>query len=541
MESKEAKQFFTISGIPLKKIYTPEDVANLDYGRDLGMPGEGPFTRGAYPNMYRSRPWRIVQITGFGTGEDTRERILYALSQGETGFILHPDQTFMMMYDLDDPEVECRREDVGQWGVPIQSLRDWEIALEGIPIEKLYGASVGAHPQLAAFGDPYYFALAENRGIPLDQIHGTGHADMFAAYLSAPIPGRVPPRQAVRLNCDLIEFGCKNVPHWVPINICGAISRGNSIHGYQELALVMAVATTYIDEILRRGNLKIDEFAHSIGGVNFAVIVDFFEEIAKLRAARRMWYKLLKERYGAQDPESLRLRIQINTSTLTRTWQQPLNNIARSTYEGLAAALGGVQSMNLSTYDEAIAIPTENALMVAIRTQQILQLESGITSVVDPLGGSYYVEWLTNEVEEKAWEYLGEIEKRGGFLGALESGWLHREALSALGEWDRKMQSGETKLVGHNCFRIEEEPYDVPAFKSSLRTYEIAKERLEQLRLQRDNHKVEEALTELRRVLRSEENFVPAMMQAAKVYVTVGEVGRVFREELGVWSPPPLF
>ncbi len=541
MERKETREFFTESGIPLKKIYTPEDVSKLDYERDLGMPGEGPFTRGAYPNMYRDRPWRIFQITGTGTSEDTRERILYALQHGETGFILEPDQTTFMMLDLDDPEIECRKDDVGQWGMPITSLRDYESVLDGIPIERLFGAAGGAHPQIAAFTDPCYFSLAENRGIPLNKLRGTGHGDMFACYLASPIPGRIPPRHGLRLNCDLIEFGCMNVPHWVPVNICGTIARGTNINAYQELAVAMANAIAYIDEVLRRGRLKIDDFAQAIGGMSFMVMKDFFEEVAKLRAARRMWYKLLTERYGAKDPDSLKLRMHINTACINRTWQQPLNNIVRGTYEAMAAAMGGAQSLGISAYDEAISTPTENSLMVSIRTQQILQLESGITSVVDPLGGSYFVESLTNEIESKAWEYLGQIEDRGGLIGVLESGWLYKEAYNSMLDWDKQIQSGEKKLVGLNCYTIEEEPHPVPAHQSNPRTYELAREQLDRLRRERDSQKVQDALDELRGVLRSEENFVPAMMAAVKSYATIGEISRIFREEFGVWTPPEMF
>ncbi len=540
MDVKETRQFCTESGIPLKKIYTPEDVSGLDYFRDLGMPGEGPFTRGAYLNMYRERPWRIYQISGVGTGEETRERILYALQHGETGFALEPDLTTFLMYDVDDPDLACRRDDVGLRGAPIMSLRDYETIFEGIPIEKVYGMPGGAHPQIAAFTDACYFSLAENRGIPLAKMRGTGHGDMFCAYLSAPIPGRIPPRHGLRLNCDLIEFVCQNVPHWVPVNICGTIARGNAINAYQELALVMANAIAYIDEVLRRGGLKIDDFAQGIAGVNFHVVKDFFEEIAKLRAARRMWYRLLKDRYGAESNESLKLRIQANTGATNRTWQQPFNNIARGTYEALAAGLGGVQALSITAYDENIAAPTEHALMMAIRTQQILQLESGITSVVDPLGGSYYVEWLTDEVERKAWEYLAEIEKRGGFIAALESGWLFREAYNAMLDWDRKIKSGEKKLVGVNCYHVEEEPHSDPALRATERRYEIAHEQLERLRRERDGRKVRLALDELRKVLRSDGNVVPAMMNAVKAYVTIGEIGKLLREECGVWTPPEL-
>lgn len=533
------RKFFTISGIPLKHVYFPQDIAHLDYNCDLGMPGGEPFTRGVYPNMYRERPWRIFQLTGYGTPEDARERILYALRQGETGFIMEVDMmTSYHLYDIDHPEVVARRDDVGLCGPPLTLLRDYEIALEGIPIGELYAHPGGGTPQFSPFAHACYFALAEKRGIPLEVLRGTGEGDFFLGYLSTPIKDSVPPRHGLRLNCDLIEFCTERVPKWIPVSIPGYNARENGISAHQEVALVLANAIAYIEEILRRGRLRIDDFAYGIGGVNFGSGRDFFEEVAKMRAARRMWSKLLKERYGAKDPRSLRMRIHALTLGSLFTYQQPLNNLVRGTLYALAAVLAGVQSLGVSSYDEAICVPSEEAHTLAIRTQQIIQQESGITSVVDPLGGSYYVEWLTDELERRAWDYLQKIEEQGGFIPALESGWLYQEAARAMMEWEKKVRSGEVKIVGVNCFQMAEEPHRVVPFRSNPRVWKIVQERVEKLRRERDAQLVRRALAELRTACQNGDNVMPPLMKAVKAYATVGEVGEVFREVFSTWNAP---
>ena len=533
----EGKEVTTVSGIPLKEIYKPQDLT-LNYEKDLGAPGSMPYTRGAYPRMYRERPWRIFQLSGFGLPEDEKERIQFLLGHGETGFIMEPDlMTLYGMLELDDPDVACRKDEVGQFGATLLSLQEYERALEGIPIESTYAHPGGVTPLCSPFCHACYFSVAEKRGIPLKELRGTGEGDMFLTYLATPIKDAIPPVASVRLNCDFIEFCVENAPRWIPVSIPGTNARETGLNGYQHLAVTFANAICYIDEILMRGRLKIDDFAHYIGGVGLCPHMDFFEDIAIFRAARRIWSNLLKERYGAKDPRSMRLRIHVNVQGSTSTYQQPLNNIVRGTVGMLAAALGGVQSAGVTAFDEAICIPSEQAHIMSVRTQQIIQLETGIPNVVDPLGGSYYVEWLTDEVERYTWEYVKKIEDRGGFISVLNSGWLHQEAHRGAMEKEKKVTSGQKKVVGVNCYEMEEEPYKVTIFRSP-QVYEEAKARQDKLLQERDAEKAKEALDEFRRACQGKGNVMPPLMKAVKAGVTAGEVGRIQREVFGTWKAP---
>ncbi|MDP7469316.1 MAG: acyl-CoA mutase large subunit family protein, partial [Dehalococcoidia bacterium] len=388
------------------------------------------------------------------------------------------------------------------------------------------------------FAHSCYFSVAQKRDIPLSQLRGTGEGDFLLSYLSCPIKDQITPMGGMRVNCDLIEFCATKVPKWVPVSIPGYNARESGITAAQEVAIVLANAIAYIEELLRRGRLNIDDFASGIGGVNFSCGRDFFEDICKMRAARRMWHKLLSERYGAKDPRSLRMRIHVVTAASNLTYQQPLNNIVRTTCYSLAAALAGVQSLGVSSYDEAISIPSPEAQLLAIRTQQMLQFESNIPAVVDPLGGSYFVENLTNEIELRAWEYLGQIEKQGGFIKTLDSGWLHREIMKAMTEWEMKVNNGDMKVVGVNCFRMEEEPHKIPAFRSNPKVWEISKERVQRLRRERATDKTKAAMDRLRLACEGEENIIPSVMEAVQAYATAGEVGDLFREVFGVWKTP---
>ncbi len=537
----EEKLITTISGIPLKSVYTPADIAAVDYDRELGSPGREPYTRGPYPEMYRARPWRIFQLSGYGLPEDERERIKFLLDHGETGFIMEPDlMTLYGMYDLDSPEVYERREELGMYGAPLLSLREYERALEGIPIEKLYAHPGAATPICSPYCHACYFSVAEKRGIPLRSLRGTGEGDFFLAYLATPMTKLIPPEQGLRLNCDLIEFCVENLPGWIPVSVPGTNARESGLNGVQQVAVTFANNIAYIDELLRRGKHRIDDFAHTLGGVGFCPHMDFFEDIAIMRAARRLWCKLLKERYGAKDPRSTRLRIHVNVQGSTSTRQQPLNNIVRGTVGMMAAALGGVQSAGVTAFDEAICIPSEQAHIMSVRTQQILQLESGITNVVDPLAGSYFVEHLTNEVEKRVREYLDAIEDHGGFIAALKSGWLHREVAREAMAYERKVNSGEVKVVGVNCEQMAEEPYQVPVFSArpGEEVYRVIKQRLEKLKRERDHVEAEAAFQNLKRVLESEQNVMPAMMRAVKAGLSACEIGNLEREALGKWEAP---
>lgn len=539
-ESTAAKtKLETLSGIPLKNVYTRDDVSASDEREWLGLPGEPPFTRGVYPNMYRQQPWRIFELSGYGTPEDERERILYLLSQGETGFIMEIDQmTTYHMFDIDHPEVMARKEDVGLTGPPLMSLADYETVLEGIKLDEVYAHPGGAVIQFAPFAHASYFSVAQKRGIPLNKLRGTGQSDYFISYLSCPIKEQIPPRPGLRLNCDFIEFCVENVPKWVPVSIPGYNASESGINAYQEIALVLANAVEYIEEVLRRGRHTIDEFAYGIGGVNFASGRDFFEDVAKMRAARRMWYKLLSGRYGATDPKGLKMRIHVVTTGSWMTYEQPFNNIVRGALYCLAAAFAGVQSIGVSSFDEAISVPSEEAHTIAVRTQQIIQEESNITSVADPLGGSYLVERLTDEIEERAWEYLAKIEQQGGFIRTLESGWLHREAYQGMMERQNRVASGELKVVGHNCHRMDIEPHRVKAFRADPNTWQKALESIQKVRQRRDSGKVKKALDDLRQVCQSDENIMPVMMEAVQAYATVGEVGDVYRQVFDTWEAP---
>lgn len=539
MTQEHDRQYKTLSGIPVKQQYTPEDIEGLQYERDLGSPGEPPYTRGPYRNMYRDRLWRIFELSGTGTPEDLRERLLFLLNHGETGIIMEVDQlTSYHLFDPDHPDVLARKDDVGLTGPTLVSLKDYETALEGIPQDKTYAHPGGGCIQFAPFAHACYWSLAEKRGIPLDKLHGTGQSDYFLSYLGCPLKDQIPPAAGLRLNCDLIEFCTEHLPHWVPVSIAGYNASETGLNAYQELAAVMGNATAYIDEVLRRGRFGIDDFAHGIGGVNYASGRDFFEDVCKMRAARRMWYRLLTERYGAKDPRSFIHRIHALTTGSWMTYQQPLNNIIRGALYALSGALGGVQSIGVSSYDEGRCTPSEAAQLVAVRTQQILQHESSVTSVADPLAGSYYVEWLTSELERRAWDYLEAIDKQGGFVQALDSGWLHWESMRGMLEREKGVKSGEIKLVGVNCLQVDEEPHEVAPFRANPRTWEIAMDKLEKLRRERDSVRVEEALAELRDVCRSEENVMPAMMKAVRAYATIGEVGDVFREVFTIWKTP---
>lgn len=537
-QPKGDSTYTTGSGIPVKGAYTADDVVGRNLNTDLGAPGSPPFTRGAYPGGYRERLWRIFQLSGHGTAEDEGERIRYLLKTGETGFIMEGDISSWLLYDVDDPEVVCRKDDVGLFGAPLMSLRDWEIILEGIPIQDTYCHPGGVTPMFSPFAHACYFSVAEKRHIPLGQLRGTGEGDFFLGYLSTPSKGLIPPRHGLRLNCDLIEFCVEKLPRWVPVSVASYNARENGIPAFQEMALALANSTAYIEEILRRGKHGIDDFAYSVAGFGMAIGRDFLENVATFRATRRMWYRLLSDRYGARAERSLRLRIHALVQGSDYTYQQPLNNIVRGTYHALSAAMAGVQSMGVSAYDEAICTPSEAAHLISIRTQQILQHESGIANVADPFGGSYYIEWLTNEIENRAWDYLKQIEERGGFIKTLESGWLYRESMNAMLERARKAASGETRLVGVNCFQLEDEPHHVSAFRHNPRTWQISKDRLDQLRRERDQQKWREAMDELRRVSEGQENVMPAMMKAAQAYVTAGEVGRLWREMFSTWNAP---
>ena len=533
--------FTSRSGIPLQAAYGPDDVPEAHRQVMGSLPGQAPFHRGGFAQGDRTKPWRIFQLSGFGKPEDENERIKFLLEHGETGFLMEHDRnTADHLYNVDHPDVVARREDVGQTGAVMQSVREVAICLEGIPIESTYGHAGGAVVQHAPFALAAYWTVAKRRGIPLEALGGTGQSDFFLTYLGCVTKQQVPTAAGLRLNADIIEFCSEHVPKWVPVSIAGYNGGDTGLNAYQELGAVIANAIEYLDEVKRRGRLDMATAAYRVAGVNFRTTMDIFEDASKLRAARKMWCTLLRERYGITDERALRMRIHIVTAGSMMTYQQPFNNIVRGTLMALSAVLGGTQSLGVSGYDEAISIPSEHAHQMSVRIQQILQHETNLGAVADPLGGSYYIEAMTAEIERRAWEFATEIEKRGGFLATLDSGWLHARARDNQVAWQQAENDGRQKIVGVTDFRGDATPFEVDGFPGVNDSFDVALERLNAVRRERHEVGAHAALKPLAAACRGTDNVMPAMMEALDAEVTLGEVGEVFRDTWGDWQTPEL-
>lgn len=533
----------TSSGVPVKPVYGPSDLpAHAQPERSAG-PGVPPFVRGAYEQGYGQQPWRIFQLSGHGNPEDEAERIRFLLDRGSTGFIMEHDRnTADHLYDVDHPEVVARREDVGLTGAVILSVRDYEIVLDGIAIERTYAHPGGGVVQHGPFALACYWTIAHRRGIPLRQLRGTGQSDFFLTYLGCIPKQQIPARDGLRLNADIIEFCTKHLPHWVPVSIAGYNGADSGLNGWQELGAVLANAVEQLDVVVaRNGRQDLEAFARGLGGVNFRTSLDLFEDVAKLRAARLMWHELLSSRYGVTDPRALRLRIHALTAGSAMTYQQPLNNLVRGTIMGLAGVLAGVQSLGISGYDEALSVPSEHAHQMSVRIQQILQHETNLASVTDPLGGSYYVESLTAELADRGWEFFRQIEQRGGFVEALDTGWLHQQAAHNQLADIRGVTDGSRTVVGVNAFQDDLEPWPIDGFKGSSDAWERGTDRLEELRRTRDGSRVVTALRELLSSCGRDRNIMPAMLEAVDADASLGEIGDVFREAFGDWRIPVAF
>ncbi len=524
------EQFFSASGIPTKGIYTPEDVKDIDYDKDIGLAGEPPFTRGVYPTMYRGQLWTIRRLTGFNTPEESNALYRQQYELGQTGFSVAPDFAAIAGLDPDDPRVSA---DIGHSGPPLCSLEDMEKTFEGLPIDKVstYLAD-GCGTPLAAM----YFVMAEKRGLDIKQLRGTTPSDLCTPT-ALNIHNQLPPRAQLKYAVDFIEWCSEFAPKWYPTSINSYNPRENGINAVQELGMLFASAIQLLGEEKQRGRVPLDRFVRRFS-FQTAIHNDFFEEIAKLRAARRMWYKIIRERYGIEGPRCAHFRCHIQTSGSTLTYQEPLNNVIRIAYQSLAGALGGAQSIHANGYDEAICLPTDQSMLLSIRTEQILQYETGITNTIDPLGGSWYLEQLTDELESRAWEYVQKIEDMGGWVEATDSGWVHREYRDAMIEHERKLASGEATVIGVNKFRLEKEPYKVPIFRPDPKSVDSMIERVRRLRKERDNSKVKEALHKLEEVTLNGENTFPATMEAVRAYATVGELCRVRNKVYGIWRYP---
>jgi methylmalonyl-CoA mutase N-terminal domain/subunit len=517
-------RFETSSGIETRDLYTPADIAGLDEDRDLGRPGEFPFTRGVQPTMYRSRFWTMRQYAGFATAEETNRRFRYLLEHGQTGLSVAFDLPTQMGYDSDSPAAEG---EVGRVGVPISSLADMAVLVDGLPLGEVSTSMTinATAPILLAL----YVAAAEGQGVPRDRISGTTQNDILKEYIAR---GTYifPPRPSMRLVTDVFEFCAAELPRWNTISISGYHMREAGATAAQELAFTLADAIAYVEAAVERG-LDVDDFAGRLSFF-FAAWSELFEEVAKFRAARRMWATLMRERFGATDPKSLLCRFHVQTAGSSLTAQSIDNNVVRTTVQALAAILGGAQSLHTNSRDEALALPTEEAARLALRTQQILAYEAGVTETPDPLAGSYYVESLTNELEAAAWAYLDEIEAMGGTLSAIERGFQQREIQEAAYRVQRAVDSGEQVVVGVNKFR-DDEVTTPPVHRIDPEAERRQVERVQKVRLERSAEAWTAALDELERVARADGNLMPAIVAAVRAFATVGEISDRLRVTWG--------
>ena len=522
---------FAASSLDVARLYTPLDVADLDYGRDLGFPGEYPFTRGVQPTMYRGRLWTMRQYAGFGTAEESNRKFRYLLEQGQTGLSVAFDLPSQLGYDSDDPMAIA---EVGQVGVAIDSLADMETLFDGIPLERVSTSMTINAP--AAVMLAMYVAAGEKRGAPAAQLRGTVQNDVLKEYVAR---GTYifPPGPSVRLAADVMEWCAREAPRWNAISVSGYHIRDAGSTAAQEIGFAFANAHAYVEAALARG-LAIDEFAPRISWI-FNTHNHFFEEAAKYRALRRLWARMARERYGASDPRSLALRTHTQTGGSTLMAQQPENNIVRAAIQTLAAVAGGVQSIALSCFDEALALPTDEAQRIALRTQQIVAHETGAADTVDPLAGSYYVERLTNDLERQARAIMDEVEGMGGAVAAIESGWMQNQIAEASWRHQRRVDEGDEVVVGVNDYREGgEQPQTIFSVDRRLVDEQLA--RLARHRRERDAEAVAAALAALRAACAGDANLMPPILDAVRAYATLGEICGAMREVFGEYRPPTV-
>ena len=521
--------FITTSSAPMERLYTPLDIADLDYERDLGFPGQYPFTRGVHPTMHRGRLWTMRMFAGFGTAEETNARYKYLLEHGETGLSVAFDMPTLYGYDTDDPEAEG---EFGKCGVAVSSLADMEILFDGIPVDEITTSMTINSP--AAVTWAMYIAAAEKRGIPMEILGGTTQNDILKEYI-AQKEFIFPPKPSMRLVIDTFEFGARHLPRWNTISISGYHIREAGATAVQELAFTLADGFEYVKWGIERG-LDVDEFAPRLSFF-FNAHNDFFEEIAKYRAARRIWAREMKETFGAENPRSWWMRFHTQTAGCSLTAQQPENNIVRTAIQALAAVLGGTQSLHTNSMDEALALPSESAVRIALRTQQIIAHESGVVNTVDPLAGSYFVEALTNRMEEEAYGYFRKIDALGGMLGAIERGFPQREIAESAYRYQREIDTGQRTVVGVNDY-FTDEHVTIPLLEIDREGERRQRERLARVRRERDNELVAQRLEALREAAQGAENLMPYILDAVRAYATLGEICGVFRDVFGEYREP---
>ena len=524
--------FSTMSGLEVDPLYTPDNV-EIDYERDLGYPGVYPYTRGVYPSMYRGRLWTMRQFAGFGTAEETNERFRYLLEHGQTGLSTAFDMPSLMGYDSDHPK---SLGEVGREGVAVDSLEDMELLFSGIPLDEVSTSMTINAP--AAMLLAFYICVGEKQGVPREKLRGTIQTDILKEYI-AQKEWIFPPEPSMRLCVDMIEFCANEVPQWHPVSISGYHIREAGSTAAQELAFTLADGFAYVEAAMERG-LDVDAFAPRLSFF-FNAHIDFFEEIAKYRAARRIWARELRDRYGAKNPRSWLMRFHTQTAGVSLTAQQPEVNIVRTALEALAAVLGGTQSLHTNSFDEALALPTEHAVKIALRTQQVIAHETGVASTIDPLGGSYFVEEMTNRLEAEAYDYFDRIRRLGGVVPAIKENFFQREIAEASFQYQNEVERGERVIVGVNRYEEpDEQPIEILHIDQALERKQV--ERVQALRGRRDAGAAEAALARLKAEAAVEDrNLMPAIVDASRAYVTMGEMCDALRDVWGTWRETPVF
>jgi len=522
------KEFINTSGIPIKRLYTPLDTEDMDYFEYLGFPGEYPFTRGVQPTMYRGRYWTMRQYAGFASAEESNKRYKFLLEQGQTGLSVAFDLPTQIGYDSDH---EMAIGEVGKVGVAIDSLKDMEILFDGIPLDKVSTSMTINAP--AAILLAMYIAVAEKQGVSPDKLRGTIQNDILKEYSSR---GTYifPPRPSMRIITDIFAYCSEYVPQWNTISISGYHIREAGATAVQEVAFTLANGIAYVEAAINAG-LDVDRFDPRLSFF-FNSHLDFFEEIATFRAARRLWAKIMKERFGAKNPRSMMVRFHTQTAGCTLTAQQPLNNIVRVAFQALAAVLGGTQSLHTNSMDEALCLPSEEAVQVALRTQQIIAHEIGVTDTVDPLAGSYYIEKLTDEIFHRAEEYIKKIDEMGGAPSAIEKGFIQREIQDSAYRYQKEIERGERIVVGLNRYQVDEE-HKGRLLRVDPAVRELQIKKLKELKENRDNSKVEDALRRVKEVAQGDENLMFPILDAVKAYATLGEICDVLRDIFGEYEP----
>lgn len=530
-EAKVAKavaKFPERKNFEAQRLYTPLDIEDFDYGEKLGFPGQYPFTRGVQPTMYRGRLWTMRAYAGFATAEETNARYKYLLEAGQTGLSVAMDLPTQIGLDSDH---ELSYGEVGKVGVAIDSLADMEALFDGIPLDKVSTSMTINGP--AAVLLAMYVAVAEKQGVKPEALKGTIQNDILKEYIAR---GTYifPPRPSMRLITDTFEYCSKNIPKWNTISVGAYHIREAGASEVQEIAFAFANAMAYIDAAIKAGQ-KVDDFAPGISWI-FTAGLDFFGEVAKFRAARRLWARIMKERYGASVPKAQMLRVHVHTAGSVLTAQQPLNNVVRITWQALSAVLGGIQSMACCAYDEAIALPTEESATLALRTQQLLAYESGVTDTIDPLAGSYYIETLTDKIEKEAYDYIDKIDRMGGAVAAIEQGYMQQEMAAHAYEYQHEVELGKRTVIGVNKFNDSKKLAEQDVLTADLSVGERQIARLEKMKAARDNDAVKAALEKLREAAKGTENLMPYLINAVKTYATLGEICGVLREEFGEYK-----